>query len=225
MAEKESESYCKVCKKAEKCKDLCASAEKFVNRDFVKKSSNEILFRETDSFLEEGSSLDYVYHNYGVSASTLPYLERFSSDKEIDLLFLTPREHFCVEFFYYEGRTSEEVARLLNITKGAVDFYLSNARSKIKRRLIEGEDVKCTSQAYTYHHINRPIYGWQGQLVLFHFIKELTPEECQKEFIKINYDFYGSSPRALSNIKRVIKYYKDNPTLLSYIIKKVNNYL
>lgn len=221
MAVSGSEKYCKVCQKAKTCSSLCASAEKYVNKDFVKRSSNEILYRETDSFLDNEQSLDYIFQKHGISASSLPYLERFSQDVEIDLSFLTPREHFCVEFFYYEGKPSEEIAGMLHITKGAVDFYLSNARKKIKRKIENGEDVKCTNQAYTYHNPNRPLYGWQGLLVNFYFLKGLSPEECQKEFIKIGYDYYGNSQKALSNINRLIKYYKENNVALSTVLRKI----
>lgn len=216
------ETLCTKCKIYESCEELCATAERFVNQDYVAKKANELLYPVSDSFSENVPSLDYVYYTSGISYDDFPYLDKYAnSATELDLSFLTVREHICVEYYYYEGMMLTEIASLLSLSKGAVSYYFASAKRKVKRKFEDGEDISPSAQTYSRHNVKRPSYGWRGMLVDNYFIKGMPVEKCREEFVLNNYEFLGNSPHAIGRINRLIRYYKNNATFLDKKIEEI----
>ena len=59
--------------------------------------------------------------------------------QELEELFSLPaRDRAAIHLFYYEGYSTDEIARMTGLRPGAVRARLSRARAKLKR-LLEGE--------------------------------------------------------------------------------------
>lgn len=217
---------CEKCEKYNECTELCEEAEAYANQDWVKNKSNVYLYPEVDRFNGSWPSLDYVCYHEGVSASAFPYLDKYSdtSATELDLSFLTIREHQCVEYYYYEGMARSAIASLLGISRSAVDFYITKGRRKIIDKFSKGKDVRSSDQTYTYQRVERPSIGWQGLLVLNYFVKGMSIDECREEFKRLGYRLFGTGRSAKGCIRRIIRYYEANATLLEETIKKVIEY-
>ena len=115
---------CPECTNYNTCTRLCATAELFVNQDYVPRNTRMLLYPTIGDF-----GLDYVFFNKGMSASIL----MCDLDYSVDLSFLTEREKDCLKLYFFEGRKLREIGDILGINLKTAHEYIRRAKEKCKK--------------------------------------------------------------------------------------------
>ena len=56
----------------------------------------------------------------------------------VSLRELPPKERVCLEFFLLEGKTAQEIGRLLGMSENSVHYVVKRCKEKIRAKLVEG---------------------------------------------------------------------------------------
>jgi len=149
---------CEECPKYKTCETLCATAEAYVNQDYVSGYSCGAYWLDHypegsgENFWFGGPSIDLVVYTKGfVCASesngwkhidtSFDNASRHINLDEVDLSFLTDREKICMVGYYFDGKSVKVIADEIGIGFRTVYTYLRNARDKCIRKFKYGEDI------------------------------------------------------------------------------------
>lgn len=128
---------CDECEKYSKCTSLCASAEKYVNQDYVSMNKFPAAKRYpegSERYWNGHITLDWIYSHCGLDdAGNCATLER-TLNIGIDLGFLSENERSIIELYYFEGKKLVEIIEILGIPKGSVFGFFARAKEKIKEK-------------------------------------------------------------------------------------------
>ena len=130
---------CDKCEKYAECTSLCASAEKFVNQDYVsrRKFPSARLYPEgSERFWKGFITLDWTYAQCGLDdCGSCATLEK-TLNEGVDLDYLSENQRYIIERFC-EGKTLVQIASELGVGEGTVFRYFHRAKRKMKEK-IEG---------------------------------------------------------------------------------------
>lgn len=103
----------------------------------------KLLFRRNREYLESDDVYDVISNTSDGNENMGDELERKERNKEIrkGVALLPEKLRQVVIMYYTEDLPVAEIASLLNISEGTVKSRLSNARKKLKERLIRYEAI------------------------------------------------------------------------------------
>lgn len=81
------------------------------------------------------SRLRLAWRQVGPLPESLPAPDPAEGEELAELWSLPPEERCAVHLFYYEGYSTEEIARMTGVAPGTVRSRLSRARAKLKKLL------------------------------------------------------------------------------------------
>jgi len=125
---------CKNCPKKPECTKLCEKASKYVNQDYVRKSSyvkREVDYGEmiTLSFLADSSTLTHqemINSDFPLGNSELYHIKKAN---------LTTRQYQCLYLYYWSRYNQKDIAKKLKIAQQSVSKHIKRAKAKILKLL------------------------------------------------------------------------------------------
>ena len=132
---------CDRCNRYKTCTTLCATAEKYVNQDYVsaRKFPNAKLYPEgSERFWNGYVTLDWIYSLQGLgNEGNCATLENMLD--EVDLSFLSAKYREVIRLFYYENNTLSEISVILDTPLGTVHSRFNRAKREIYKQF-KGHD-------------------------------------------------------------------------------------
>jgi len=80
-------------------------------------------------------TLDFIYSMHGLGSGNCATLEKLTEWFDLDIGFLSSRERYCMESFYFEGKRIREIAVDMGVTDGTVKRWLFRGRGKLLKYL------------------------------------------------------------------------------------------
>lgn len=117
---------CNLCPKYDSCKKLCNDVLKEINKTIGSRKVNLDRADSRETILTN-DDLDNILYSNALSDS------EYSRVSNLIIAILTPKQKKIMKLFA-EGKTQEELAKILNVTQSAVSQYLTAIKREISKQ-------------------------------------------------------------------------------------------
>ena len=117
---------CNLCPKYYTCKKLCNDVLKEINKSLGTRKSNSDRADSRETVLTN-EDLDNILYSNSLTDS------EYSRVSNLIIAILTPKQKRIMKLFA-EGKSQEELAKILNVTQSAVSQYLSAIKREISKQ-------------------------------------------------------------------------------------------
>ncbi len=117
---------CNLCPKYYTCKKLCNDVLKEINKSLGTRKSNSDRADSRETVLTN-EDLDNILYSNSLTDS------EYSRVSNLIIAILTPKQKRIMKLFA-QGKSQEELAKILNVTQSAVSQYLSAIKREISKQ-------------------------------------------------------------------------------------------